>query len=476
MKVKILFLAVVGLLPMLAQAQLTYNTNNGAIIITGDTGSSTEIIIPAAINNYPVTSIGEYAFFSRSSLTSITIPSSVTNIGDYAFYNCAGLTNVPLVNGVTTIGVYSFFHCTGLKSLTIPDSVASIGYLAFYNCNNLTSATIPNSVTNIDGGAFSGCASLTNILVAAANPIYSSIQGVLLNKAQTILITFPTGLGGSYDIPSSVTTIGDAAFNSCPNLTTVRLPQGVTSIGSQTFSRCFNLTDVRIGASVTSIGGEAFSHCTSLTSMTIPDSVASIAYGTFFGCDSLASVTVGNSVAEIGNYAFEYCTSLTNLTLGNSITDIRADAFAFCASLTSVKIPNSITNIGKYAFSDCINLTNVTFLGNAPSLGGPGVFAAVAAEAKAYYHYGASGWGLTYGGLPTVMLYPPPQVGAGNAGLQTGGFGFAIAGVSSQTIVVEASTNLANWQPVWTNTLSGNSVNFVDPHWTNYPARFYRTR
>ena len=476
MKVIMLFLAVACLLPSLAQAQLTYSTNNGVIIITGDTGSSTEIIIPAAINSYPVSSIGDYAFFSRSSLTSITIPNSVTNIGDYAFYNCTGLTNVPLVNGVTTIGTYSFFHCTGLKNLTIPDSVASIGYLAFYECDNLTSATIPSSVTNIDGGAFSGCASLTNILVAEANPIYSSLHGVLLNKAQTFLITFPTGLGGSYDLPDSVTTIGDAAFNGCTNLTSVRLLQGVTSIGSEAFSRCLNLTNILIGASVTSIGGEAFSHCTSLTSVTIPDSVTSITYGTFSDCASLTSVTIGNSVADIGNYAFQYCSSLTNITLGNSVTDIRADAFAFCASLTSVTIPNSITNIGKYAFFGCSNLTNITFLGNAPSLGGPGVFAAVAAEAKAYYYYGASGWGLTYGGLPTVMLYPPPQVGAGTAGLQTGGFSFALAGVSSQTIVVEASTNLANWQPVWTNILAGNSTNFVDPDWTNYPARFYRAR
>jgi hypothetical protein len=42
--------------------------------------------------------------------------------------------------------------------------------------------------------------------------------------------------------------------------------------------------------------------------------------------------------------------------------------------------------------------------------------------------------------------------------------------------VVEASTDLINWQPVQTNTLTSGSVYFSDPQWTNYPGRFYRLR
>jgi hypothetical protein len=107
------------------------------------------------------------------------------------------------------------------------------------------------------------------------------------------------------------------------------------------------------------------------------------------------------------------------------------------------------------------------------------VFYNVSAGATVYYYYGTSGWGTTYGGLPTVMLgAPPPQIGGGggNVGVQAGMFGFTLTGVTNQTIVVEVSTNLVNWQSIWTNTLSGTSTNFTDLQWTNYSYRFYRAR
>ena len=51
-----------------------------------------------------------------------------------------------------------------------------------------------------------------------------------------------------------------------------------------------------------------------------------------------------------------------------------------------------------------------------------------------------------------------------------------IQGRINQTVVVEASTNLVNWQTIWTNTLSTVSTNFIDPDWVNHPRRFYRLR
>jgi hypothetical protein len=103
-------------------------------------------------------------------------------------------------------------------------------------------------------------------------------------------------------------------------------------------------------------------------------------------------------------------------------------------------------------------------------------FYRVGAGATVYYYYGTAGWASTYGGLPTVMLYPPPQVGVGSTGVKPGGFGFTLTGGTNQVIVIEASTNLATWQPIWTNTLAGVTTNFVDPQWVNHPHRFYRAR
>jgi BspA type Leucine rich repeat region (6 copies) len=140
-----------------------------------------------------------------------------------------------------------------------------------------------------------------------------------------------------------------------------------------------------------------------------------------------------------------------------------------------VTIPSSVASIGDYAFYDCANLTNLTFLGNAPTLGGPSVFDSVSAEATVSYYTGKSGWGLTYGGLTTMELSAAPQLGSG-IGIHTGNFGFTIIGVNNQVITVEASTNLVNWQVIQTITLSGTSTNITDTQWKNYPRRFYRAQ
>jgi hypothetical protein len=109
-------------LPAVVQAQWQYTTTNGTITITGYTGPGGAVNIPNTINGLPVTTIGDDALASCTSLTSISIPSSVTGIGYYAFANCISLTD-----------------------MTIPDSVTSIGDAAFFGCNSLTVITVDAS-------------------------------------------------------------------------------------------------------------------------------------------------------------------------------------------------------------------------------------------------------------------------------------------------------------------------------------------
>lgn len=487
--------------------------------------SLTSVMIPDS-----VIQMGGAVFSGCASLVSVTLPDSVISIEDFTFSDCISLTNVAIGSSVASIGESAFYACHSLTSVVIPDSVTSIGNFAFNFCTGLTSVTIGSGVYDGLEFEFYDAGSLTNITVVSSNLTYSSTNGVLFNKGHTELLKFPQGIGGSYLIPASVIYIGYQAFAFCTSLTNVAMPDSVTSIGYRAFNYCRSLINLTIGNNVTTIGSEAFIGCTNLTSLTIPTSVIFLSpdafnvcysltnitvaagntnyssingvlfnkaqtillrfpqglggsyvipntvlyiWGAFANCSRLLNVVIPNNVIHVGASAFNSCAALTNVTIGNRVANIGQSAFNACVGLTTLTIPASVTNIGNSTFSASVSLTNLTFLGDCPVLGSA-AFSGVAAGAKVNYYYGNLGWGATYGGLPTVMLHPQPQIGSGSTGLNPGGLGFSIAGIPDLIIVVEASTNLANWQPIWTNTLSGASVTFTDSQWTNYPNRFYR--
>ena len=194
-----------------------YSIQNSSVTITKYTGSGTEAIIPEAIEGYPVTAIGDWAFSGGVSLTSIIIPDSITSIGNDAFFECV----------------------------------------------NMTSIIIPENVTSIGNEAFFACPRLLSIEVDADNTAYASQDGVLFNKDLTQLICFPSGRTGDYAIPGSVINVGYGSFDSS-NLTSIVIPDGVTSIGDYVFGDSGKLKSVTIPESVAKIDNWAFSNCSQL--------------------------------------------------------------------------------------------------------------------------------------------------------------------------------------------------------------------
>ena len=95
-----------------------------------------------------------HLYMDGKEIKDFVIPNSVTSIGNYAFYSCSSLASVTIPNSVTSIGDYSFYSCFSLSSVNIPNSVTSIGDHAFENCSGLNSVIIPNSVTSIGQNAF----------------------------------------------------------------------------------------------------------------------------------------------------------------------------------------------------------------------------------------------------------------------------------------------------------------------------------
>ena len=386
-------------------------------------------VVDGGYRKRKIVGMGYYAFNGCPFLASVVIPDGVTSIGCFAFSGCFGLTNVVLPSSVTSIDLYSFSRCSRLPDIAIPEGVTRIGEQAFEGCAVLTNISvaagnpaycsidgvlfnrdgtllircpegktgtyeISSSVTNIGEQAFYKCVGLTAISVAADNPAYCSVDGVMFSKDKTLLVQFPAGRSGMYEIPDHVTSIGNHAFRGCGGLTNVVIPDSVRRIGHGAFSQCVHLTDAVIPNSVAEINSSMFDYCTGLTNVVIPAGVTYIESHAFSRCISLANVVIPDSVTHIGVQAFLGCRGLMDVSIGAGVTRILLDAFAGCAGLTNISIaagnpaycsvdgamfskdrtlliqypakkkgaydiPFGVTRIGDEAFRDCDELTHV---------------------------------------------------------------------------------------------------------------------
>ena len=351
-----------------------------------------------------VEEIDNSAFDSCAQLTEVVIPDSVKTIGNAAFCNCDLLERVSIPSGVTELDVQVFAFCKSLAEINLSEGLTYISDDAFQDCYALTSITIPASVTHLgdtifseyEGGktvdVFRTCVNLMEINVAADNPTYASLDGVLFDKDATILIYYPAGRQGDYVIPDTVTAIGPNAFEAADELFRVTIPQGVTAIERSTFSGCSGLIEITIPEGVTAIGKYAFygcrdlpkltipegvtvigvyafGECRSLTEITIPESVTVIEESAFYGCRGLNEVTIPKSVTVIEEYTFFGCEGLTKLTIPESVTVIKEYAFSYCGGLTEFTIPEGMTVINGYTFFGCSGLTKLTIPENITVIG-----------------------------------------------------------------------------------------------------------
>lgn len=473
-----------------SQAGVLFNKDQ-TILIYCPGRTSGSYVIPDTVTN-----IGDSAFYYCENLTNITIPNGVVRIGNSAFVACS-LTGIEIPGSVSSIGTNVFLTSSltaitvdGSNSVysslagvlfdhnqtvlircppgetggyTIPVTVTNIADSAFFSCA-ITNITIPTNVTVLGDNAFGSCPYLTSIAVPGSVSSISSSDFFFCGGLTNITL------------PNTITNIGDSAFFGCNNinLTEIAIPDSVVNIGNSAFGFCTGLTNLVIPEGVNYIGSNAFSECFSLVNVTLPGGITRIADGTFSSCYNLRGVTIPGSVTNIGNEAFFFCSGLTSITIPTGVTYIGSNAFNNCQSLTSVIIPSNVTMINDQTFYGCYFLNQIYFEGDAPSIGSD-VFADVY-DATVFYLSGTTGWGGTFGGFPTTIWFPEAQTTDASFGVQTNQFGFNINWARGQTLVVEAGTNLVEWQPVQTNTFTSNTVYFSDSKWASYPSRFYRLR
>ena len=318
---------------------------------------------------------------SYTTPTSVSIAGAsktVTSIKTYAFQGAQKLTTLNISEGVTTLHYGIAESATLLSTINLPDSYTVMSESAFADANALTSIEIGDLVTSIAEGVFNGSQNLSSITVDNNNAYYSSIAGVLFDKSQSKLITYPRGKTGSnYAVRDGVTHIGTGAFRNS-KFTSVSIPEGVTHIESGAFLGS-RVESISLPDSLIEIASQAF-QSSELMTVTIPLNVSTLGKYAFNQASKLTSITVDglneNYSSSDGVLFDKFQSKLIAYPMGNpaasytipsGVQTIGEDSFMFAPKLTSVVIPTDISTIESDAFTCAYYLTSFIFLGDAPA-------------------------------------------------------------------------------------------------------------
>ncbi len=167
-------------------------------------------------------------------------------------------------------------------------------------------------------------------------------------------------------LPSTVTTIGDFAFNQAHNLVMDTIPASVTSIGQYAFASCQGLKSVRIEGNPGIIGDWAFGYCTALESVELSETMTNIGFGMFEGCSALRSVALPGSLISILPQAFRGCTGLESVVCPEGLLEVGHHAFMGCKSLRSVVFPAALAALGGNTFEGCEDIADVRYNAEKP--------------------------------------------------------------------------------------------------------------
>ena len=393
---------------------LEFSVSGGEATVIGCTSTASEIVIPSEYEGYPVTAIGEKAFYECGTLVSVTIPQGVTTLGDYAFGYCDNLTTIYMPVSVTHWGYGVSYDCLSLSDVYYEgtsDEWNSIeeedgnGYLLWgstthYNFAYSQIELSSGLIYSVSGGEATviGCNSTASEIV-----IPSEYEGYPVTAIGEKAF-YECGTLVSVTIPQGVTTLGDYAFGYCGNLTTIYMPVSVTHWGYGVSYDCESLSDVYYGGTsdqwdaISSDGGNGYlmnvatvhyeeaSVTTIETTVEVTTETTAVTdYGeiesdglvfsisggeaTVIGCNSTASEIVipseyeGYPVTAIGEKAFYECGTLVSVTIPQGVTTLGDYAFGYCGNLTTIYMPVSVTHWGYGVSYDCESLSDVYYGG-----------------------------------------------------------------------------------------------------------------
>ncbi|GEM_PF-4690518 len=237
---------------------ITYTYTSGTPTAKVKTGSTdANVVIPQTIqiddNSYTIIELSQDCFKNKTTLQTISIPSSVTTIGKTAFMGCTSLQAFDFTY-ITSIGDQAFQGCTSLTEVYLLQG--TLGRSVFYNCSNIVKATIGSGVTSVDDTFFYGCSNLTEAALLGGNigrnKVFSRVSSLKTLTIGNITTThdymYDLFDGKSYCKVETITLLGSAIpahfIEDFSELKTVILSENTTSIGDDAFLNCKKVESV----------------------------------------------------------------------------------------------------------------------------------------------------------------------------------------------------------------------------------------
>lgn len=188
------------------------------------------------------------AFRNDNKLTHFNFPATVKTIGGSAFNGTTSMTHVTFdaPSQLKKIANAAFQNASALENIDLPEGLEEIERDAFNKCTSLTEIGIPASVTKIDPTGFQQAEKLERFDVNKNNTVYSSVDGFLLSKDKTKLVSFPPAKAGTYYtlLPPTIETIGEQAFYAINKLENITIPEKVNRIEKLAFDNLVKLNTI----------------------------------------------------------------------------------------------------------------------------------------------------------------------------------------------------------------------------------------
>lgn len=115
-----------------------FSVKDKTATLTEYKGDAKTVKVPSKVKGATVRAIGDYAFWQKKNMKSVTLPKTVKTIGVAAFNECSSLEKVKMPYYLTKIKDAAFWYCTGLETVQMNKKASTFGENVFKGCKNLT--------------------------------------------------------------------------------------------------------------------------------------------------------------------------------------------------------------------------------------------------------------------------------------------------------------------------------------------------